>query len=151
MTGAPAGKRRPQPYEAIQLGGDGPNARHPGVRFAVVLCLYMRALCALWMFRGLMLWFMLIAPGTEPLSSMTPLVATATVLFAVSDLVAAVGLWFAAAWSGLLWLFVAAAGVVASAVLPDFGFGGRATVILDLVLIGAYVALSWSAAREPAR
>jgi transcriptional regulator with XRE-family HTH domain len=65
-----------------------------------------------------------------------------------SDLLAAVGLWLAAAWGGVLWLFSACAGIIITLFMPDFQSGGLVMVLVNLVLIFAYFILTWNAAQE---
>ena len=68
--------------------------------------------------------------------------------FAVADLLAAVGLWLATSWGGVLWLFAAAAGLVAKLALPKAGVSGHVAFAADIILIVGYFVLSWYAARE---
>ena len=73
---------------------------------------------------------------------------TTTIYFAVIDLVAAVGLWLAAAWGAVVWL-TAVVSVAAVEVLFPQVYGGRIWVIvLQGVLILAYLTLALLAARE---
>jgi hypothetical protein len=72
----------------------------------------------------------------------------ATVFFAVIDLVAAVGLWLAAAWGGVVWLTAAISMAGIELFFPQI-FGGRYWVIpAELVLIIVYVWCALMAARE---
>ena len=52
----------------------------------------------------------------------------ATIFFAVIDLVAAVGLWLAAAWGGVVWLTAALSMGAIELLFPDV-FGGRIVVV----------------------
>ncbi len=73
---------------------------------------------------------------------------TATVFFAVIDLVAAVGLWLAAPWGAVVWLTSA----VSMAVICMFFqqvYGSQPIVVaLEGLLIAAYLFLAIQAARE---
>jgi hypothetical protein len=70
------------------------------------------------------------------------------VFFSGADLLAAIGMWLAAPWGGILWLLCAGL----EAVSPIFG--GRAAVlglvgvVLNIVLIGLYFTLKWRADQE---
>jgi hypothetical protein len=71
-----------------------------------------------------------------------------TIYFAVIDLVAAVGLWLAAAWGAVVWL-TAVVSLAAVEVLFPQVYGGRTLVVLVQVgLLAAYLALALLAARE---
>jgi hypothetical protein len=59
-----------------------------------------------------------------------------------------VGLWLAAAWGGVLWLFSACAGIIIILFMPDFQAGGLFMVLLSLLLICVYFFLTWNAAQE---
>jgi hypothetical protein len=70
------------------------------------------------------------------------------VFFAAVDLLAAVGLWLAAPWGGVLWLLCA----VIEAISPLLGargtFVGALGVALNVALVGIYFGLSWAAEQE---
>jgi hypothetical protein len=72
------------------------------------------------------------------------------VFFAAVDLLAAVGLWLAAPWGGVVWLLCAAIEVVS----PALGVRGAATgalgVALNVCLVALYFLLSWRAGQERA-
>ncbi len=74
--------------------------------------------------------------------------AAAIVFFAVLDLLAAVGLWLAAAWGGVLWLFAACGGTIVLLFMPEFHFGGRPFLIINVILIVIYFIMTWNAAQE---
>jgi Family of unknown function (DUF6163) len=77
----------------------------------------------------------------------TPLQA-ATVFFAVIDLIAAVGLWLAAAWGGVVWLTASVSMIAVEVFFPQI-FGGELPVIATVaVLLLAYVVLAILSARE---
>ena len=72
----------------------------------------------------------------------------ATIFFAVIDLVAAVGLWLAAAWGGVVWLTAAISMAAIELFFPQV-FGGRVWLaLLEFVAIFAYIALALLAGRE---
>jgi len=66
----------------------------------------------------------------------------------VANLSAAVGLWLATPWGGVLWLIAAIAELAASWIMPAYIRGGPLLWMLYLVLIVTYVAFTWLAARE---
>ncbi|HEU5275949.1 MAG TPA: DUF6163 family protein [Xanthobacteraceae bacterium] len=73
---------------------------------------------------------------------------TATVFFAVIDLVAAVGLWLAAPWGAVVWL----TSTVSMAVIDVFFqqvYGSQPLIVaLETLAIAAYLLLAIQAARE---
>jgi Family of unknown function (DUF6163) len=148
LTGQVVKRRAPPPDDAIQLGVDINGKGKRGIRFGFVLLIFMRLVAALWMFRGLLHWHTIISSDQEPFARMDSTIAAVTMFFAVADLLAAVGLWLATSWGGVLWLFAAASGLVVTLVLPGVGWGGHILFGADLILIVAYFVLSWYAARE---
>jgi Family of unknown function (DUF6163) len=115
------------------------------------LVLYLRIVAALSLIKGLYHWTGIAGIGDEPGAGFeaNPLPwQAATVFFAVIDLVAAVGLWLAAAWGGVVWLTAAISMAGIELFFPQI-FGGRYWVIpAELVLIIAYACCALMAARE---
>jgi uncharacterized membrane protein (DUF2068 family) len=72
---------------------------------------------------------------------------TAAVFFAVVDLIAAVGLWLAAPWGGVLWFVAVGAQLLVALLVPDFFDHPFAIGVADTLLVAAYFALLWLAAR----
>jgi Family of unknown function (DUF6163) len=73
---------------------------------------------------------------------------TATVYFAVIDLVAAVGLWLATPWGAVVWLTSVVSMAVIELMFPAI-YGGNITIIvIEGVSLIAYLALAWMAALE---
>ena len=72
----------------------------------------------------------------------------ATIFFAVIDLVAAVGLWLAAAWGGVVWLTAAISMAAIELFFPQV-FGGRAWIaVLEFLGIFIYIGLALMSGRE---
>ena len=72
----------------------------------------------------------------------------ATIFFAVIDLVAAVGLWLAAAWGGVVWLTAAASMAAIEIFFPDV-YGGQVWVVaLEIAAVAAYLGLAVMAAQN---
>lgn len=73
---------------------------------------------------------------------------SATVYFAVIELVAAVGLWLATPWGAVVWLTTVVSMAVVELMFPTI-YGGHLTiVVIALILLATYLALAWMAARE---
>ena len=73
---------------------------------------------------------------------------TATVFFAVIDLVAAVGLWLAAAWGAVVWLTAVVSMAVVEVFFPQVYGGSIVVVFVEMTLLGAYLFLAIASARE---
>lgn len=73
---------------------------------------------------------------------------TATVFFAVIDLVAGVGLWLAAAWGAVVWLTASVSMAAVEVFFPQV-YGGRMPVVaIEGVLLFVYLFLAIQSARE---
>ena len=129
--------------EVIHLGASGGSAR-----WGLYLVIFMRLLAASWLLQGLNHWRMILSPEGATLDALPALAAGTIVFFAVIDLVAAVGLWLAVPWGGVLWLFAIAAQMFLIGFMPGTIEGGRLMLALDVSLVVAYFVLSWYAAQE---
>jgi len=129
--------------EVIHLGGKGGSTR-----WGFYLVIFMRVIAGLWLLQGLMQWQLILAPESASIDSMPVLEAGAIVFFAVINLVAAVGLWLAVPWGGVLWLFAVSAQMFMIGFMPDMIEGGRLILALDVSLIVTYFVLSWYAVQE---
>jgi hypothetical protein len=113
---------------------------------------YMRTLAWVWVAKGLFNWGLVLGalPRYGDFTMAPRAVQGAIVFFAAVDLLAAVGLWLAAAWGGVVWLLCAAIEVVS----PALGVRGAATgalgVALDAFLVALYFFVSWRAGQERA-
>jgi hypothetical protein len=72
---------------------------------------------------------------------------TATVFFAVFDLVAAVGLWLAAAWGAVIWLTSVVSMAVVELFFPQIYGGNLWVVLVEMTLLAIYLWLAILAAR----
>src|SRR5260221_6778241 len=73
---------------------------------------------------------------------------TATVYFAVIELVAAVGLWLATPWGAVVWLTTVVSMAVIELMFPGIYGGSLVVVAVEAIMLAAYLALAWMAARE---
>ena len=123
---------------------------HPQ-RWTNVLIVFLRVMATLSLVKGLYHWSLVLGVAEGSVSSFeaspTPWQA-ATVYFAVIDLVAAVGLWLAAAWGGVLWLTAALSMAALEMFFPQV-FGGRIWLIAgEIAMIATYFTLAVLANRE---
>jgi hypothetical protein len=140
----------PDSGAAIRLG----EPEHtPGEenRAGLYLVVFMRLLAALWVIQGLLQWSAILLPREPMFGKVSALHGAAVIFFAIFDLVAAVGLWLAAPWGGVIWLLGAIAQICVALVLP--GFFSLLWVAVNFVLIIIYFVLTWEAghAGQPRR
>jgi hypothetical protein len=115
------------------------------------LVLFLRAMAGLSLLKGLYHWAQICGIGAgvgEGFESHTVAWQTATVFFAVFDLVAAVGLWLAAAWGAVVWLTSVVSMAVVELFFPRVFGGSILIVIVEMALVGAYLYLAIVSARE---
>jgi Family of unknown function (DUF6163) len=134
--------------EAIQLVANPQHGLRGPARWGVMLVLFMRIVGALWILQGLMQWDIILGGSQGDFDMLTAPAQIALVFFAIFNLVAAVGLWLASPWGGVLWLFAIAAQIFATVLLPGFFAGGRVVLVIDVLLVVAYFVVTWFAAQE---
>jgi hypothetical protein len=132
----------PDSGSAIRLGETARSAGEEN-RAGTHLVVYMRLLAGLWVIQGLMQWSAILLPSQALLDNVSALHGAAVIFFAIFNLVAAVGLWLAAPWGGIIWLLGAIAQIVVALSLPSFF--SMFWVAADLVLIVVYFILTWQA------
>ena len=134
---------------AIRLGE---KAHDPNeTRWGMLLVLFMRTVAGLWILQGLVQWQIVLTASGALFDRVSTSTGVGIVYFAVMDLLAAVGLWLATPWGGVLWLLVALSQIVVALAMPTFFDGGALVIILDVLLIGLYLLLTFEAGREPQR
>lgn len=134
--------------EAIHISANTQHGLHGPTRWGVMLVLFMRIIGALWILQGLMQWDIILGGAQGEFDLLSGPAQIAVVFFAVFNLVAAVGLWLASPWGGVLWLFSIAAQIFATLLLPGFFVGGHAVLAIDVLLVIAYFVVTWHAAQE---
>src|SRR5438445_12509791 len=73
---------------------------------------------------------------------------TATIYFAVIELVAAVGLWLATPWGAVVWLTTVVSMAVIELMFPGIYGGSLVVVGVEAVMLSGYLALAFLAGRE---
>lgn len=134
----------------VQDGAEGKNATIWGQR----LLLFLRIMAGISMLNGLRYWAAVCGFAFAPaggFEAQTIAWQTATVFYAVIDLVAAVGLWLAAPWGAVVWLTSAVSMVVIQVVFPHIYDDLILVVLFQPVVIAAYLVLALMAAREQAQ
>ncbi|MFA6267183.1 MAG: DUF6163 family protein [Pseudolabrys sp.] len=115
------------------------------------LVLFLRVMAGLSMIKGLYHWSRIcsIGVGADDLYAYHSIAwQTATVFFAVIDLVAAVGLWLAAAWGAVIWLTAVASMLAVQLFFPQVFGRGVFTILIEGAFLGLYLYLALKAARE---
>jgi uncharacterized membrane protein len=115
------------------------------------LVLFLRIMAVIAVIKGLYHWAQVTGfiGGEEDAFENQPMPwQTATVYFAVIELVAAVGLWLATPWGAVVWLTTVVSMAVIELMFPGIYGGSLLVVAVEALMLGAYLALAWMAARE---
>jgi len=115
------------------------------------LVLFLRVMAGVSLIKGLYHWTQVCGLGVPPnegFETQTLAWQTATVFFAVLDLVAAVGLWLAAAWGAVVWLTSVVSMAVVELFFPKVYGGSVGIVVIEMMLVGIYLLLAIGSARE---
>jgi Family of unknown function (DUF6163) len=143
------------PRAANELQGLDPVHEHDGEpsvgRWTRRLVLFLRVMAGVSMLKGLYHWAEVCGIGispAEPFENQSIAWQAATVFFAVIDLVAAVGLWLAAAWGAVIWLTSVASMLAVEIFFPQVFGGGLLTGLLEGGLLGLYLWLALKSAQE---
>jgi hypothetical protein len=120
-------------------------------KWAYRLVVFLRVMAVVALVKGLYHWAVICGiEATSPAgfeAYPTPY-QSATVFFAVIDLVAAVGLWLAAPWGAVVWLTSVISMAAVEALFPQI-YGGRLWVVgIEVLLLAIYLWLAVLAARE---
>jgi len=142
----PAVDEQPQVLEPVHAGED--EAR--GEIWATRLVLFLRVMAVVALVKGLYYWAIVCgvgAPSPQGFDSYAMPYQSATVFFAVIDLVAAVGLWLAAPWGAVVWLTSIISMAAVEALFPQIYGGSLWVIIVELAQLGIYLSLALLAAR----
>lgn len=120
-------------------------------KWTLWLIWFLRAMAVVSMLKGLYHWSVVLGIGEGPdsrFSTESIPWQTATVYFAIIDLVAAVGLWLAAVWGAVVWLTAAVSMAAVQVFFPQIYGGSWLVVVIELVLLCTYLVLALQSARE---
>ncbi|MGH6834507.1 MAG: DUF6163 family protein [Methylocella sp.] len=112
-------------------------------RVGLLLVVFMRLLAGLWVIQGLFQWSAILLPPEPLFDNVSVLRGAAVIFFATVNFVAAVGLWLATPWGGVIWLLAAVAQIFVSVALP--GFFSTLWIGANIFLIVTYFGLMWRA------
>ena len=144
-------QRRPtRPSDMLEPVHAGKAANAAG-SWAEYLVLFLRIMAAVSLVKGLYHWAAVCGISGRSdggFEAHTVAWQTATVFFAVIDLVAAVGLWLAAAWGAVVWLTSVVSMAVVEVFYPHIYGISNYIVLVEAALLGVYLWLAIFAARE---
>ncbi len=115
------------------------------------LVLFLRVMAGVSMLKGLYHWSRVCGIGvdaSEAFQYHSIAWQAATVFFAVIDLVAAVGLWLAAAWGAVIWLTAIASMLAVEIFFPQVFGASMVTGSLEGGLLAVYLWLALKSAKE---
>jgi hypothetical protein len=115
------------------------------------LVLFLRVMAVISIVEGLYHWAQVtgfVGTEDEAFENQTMAWQTATVYFAVIELVAAIGLWLATPWGAVVWLTTIVSMAVIELMFPAIYGGSLMVVALEAAMLAGYLALAWMAARE---
>jgi hypothetical protein len=92
----------------------------PGIRWDMMMNLFLRLMAAVWLFKGVAYWAIVLGLGESSFEDEPRLRQALFVAFALLDCSAAVGLWLLSPWGKSLWVFV----TVAELLIGLFRVGG---------------------------
>jgi uncharacterized membrane protein (DUF2068 family) len=120
-------------------------------RWTERLVLFLRVMAGLSLLKGLYHWAVVCGigiPRDAGFEAHSMSWQTATVFFAVIDLVAAVGLWLTAAWGAVVWLTAVISMIAVELLFPQVYGAGMVIVLFEAGLLVIYLWLALLAARE---
>jgi hypothetical protein len=143
-------KRPTRPSDMLEPVHAGKAANAAG-SWAEYLVVFLRIMAAVSLMKGLYHWAQvcgIAAPADGGFEAHTVAWQTATVFFAVIDLVAAVGLWLAAAWGAVVWLTAVVSMAVVEVFFPQVYGASILIVLAEATLLVVYLWLAIFAARQ---
>jgi Family of unknown function (DUF6163) len=115
------------------------------------LVLFLRVMAVFSLLKGLRYWAAICGFGLAPeggFEAQTVAWQTATVFFAIIDLVAAVGLWLSAPWGAVVWLTSSVSAIVVEIFFPQIYDDLILVLAFEPAMIIGYLVLAILAARE---
>ncbi len=144
-----------EPYTGDDLQSLDPVQEHEGDRgigrWTRRLVLFLRVMAGVSMLKGLYHWSRVCGVGVDASDAFqyhSVAWQAATVFFAVIDLVAAVGLWLAAAWGAVIWLTAVASMLALEIFFPQVFGASMLTGALEGGLLALYLWLALKSAQE---
>lgn len=127
------------------------DREHPALPWTDRLVLFLRIMAGVSLVKGLYHWAQVTGIFVRPEEAFelqSVAWQASTVFFAVIDLVAAVGLWLAAAWGAVIWLTSVVSMIALDLFFPQVFNGGVAIDIAEVVVLLIYLWLALKSAQE---
>jgi hypothetical protein len=144
-----------EPFASEDVQSLEPVREHEGEqavgRWTRRLVLFLRVMAGASMLKGLYHWSQVCGIGVDANDAFqyrSIAWQAATVFFAVIDLVAAVGLWLAAAWGAVIWLTAVTSMLAVEIFFPQVFGGGLLTGLVEGGLLVLYLWLALKSAQE---
>jgi len=144
-----------EPYVNDEVESLAPVHEHDGEpsvgRWTRRLVFFLRTMAVVSMLKGLYHWARvcgIVVDDGQPFELQSIALQAATVFFAVLDLVAAVGLWLAAAWGAVIWLMAVASMLAVEIFFPQVFGGGLVVGVAEGAVLVIYLLLAMKAAQE---
>jgi hypothetical protein len=140
--------REPMPMASAIIAGAAETSNGAWTRRLVI---FLRVMAVLAIIKGLYHWAQVtgfVGGEDEAFENQAMSWQTATVYFAVIELVAAVGLWLATPWGAVVWLTSVVSMAVIELMFPAIYGGSIVIVVVEGVLLLGYLGLAWMAALE---
>jgi hypothetical protein len=144
-----------EPYVNDEVESLAPVHEHDGEpsvgRWTRRLVFFLRTMAVVSMLKGLYHWARvcgIVIDDGQPFELQSIALQAATVFFAVLDLVAAVGLWLAAAWGAVIWLMAVASMLAVEIFFPQVFGGGLVVGVAEGAVLVIYLLLAMKAAQE---
>jgi hypothetical protein len=115
------------------------------------LVMFLRVMAAVSMLKGLYHWSRVVGimvPAGEGFETHSIAWQSATVFFAVIDLVAAVGLWLAAAWGAVIWLTSVVSMIALDIFFPQVFQSGLLLDVVEFAALVIYLLFALKSAQE---
>lgn len=115
-----------------------------------VLLFYMRFVSILWLIKGISSWLVILGVWSphEPFYTATLGYQSMVVYFAVTDPIAAIGLWIATPWGGVLWLLAIVTNIILALFFPEAVLGGIFIPYIFSLFVFLYLLFSWFSSRQ---
>lgn len=120
-------------------------------RWTLRLVMFLRVMAAISILKGLYHWSRVVGimvPAGEGFETHSIAWQSATVFFAVIDLVAAVGLWLAAAWGAVIWLTSVVSMIALDIFFPQVFQSGALFDLIEFALLVIYLWFALKSAQE---
>jgi hypothetical protein len=137
----------PHDLEPVHTDEGSPSSE----RWTLRLVMFLRVMAAISILKGLYHWSRVVGimvPAGEGFETHSIAWQSATVFFAVIDLVAAVGLWLAAAWGAVIWLTSVVSMIALDIFFPQVFQSGALFDLIEFALLVIYLWFALKSAQE---